>query len=96
MLVYCKACEGTGLYVGLAERKGAAVVCSSCDGTGAVEYNPPTPFKQRRFRDNVTSVSQANSGKVLEPGVDLGAISYEDFLAGKMPAAFQLAPEYAK
>lgn len=30
----CNACKGTGLYVGMAERDGAAVVCYTCKGTG--------------------------------------------------------------
>lgn len=32
----CGACEGTGLYVGMAERDGTAVVCYRCHGTGQV------------------------------------------------------------
>ena len=39
----CKSCKGTGLYVGLAERDGAAVVCHTCKGTGKhhvrIEYD---------------------------------------------------------
>ena len=30
----CESCKGTGLYVGMAEREGSAVVCHTCKGTG--------------------------------------------------------------
>ena len=98
MLTYCKACKGTGLYVGVAEKEGAAVVCRNCDGSGSMEVDitPPPAFKGRRIRDGVKTVSQANNGYYLKPGVDLGAVSYDDFLAGKLPSEFQLAPEYAE
>jgi hypothetical protein len=31
---YCKSCDGTGLYIGFAEKEGCAVVCYHCKGTG--------------------------------------------------------------
>ena len=31
---YCKACGGTGLYSGMAEAKGCAVICNMCNGSG--------------------------------------------------------------
>lgn len=31
---YCKSCDGTGLYVGFAEKEGCAVICHYCKGTG--------------------------------------------------------------
>ena len=39
--IECKACNGTGLYVGMAERDGVAVQCHNCNGNGWViyEYN---------------------------------------------------------
>ena len=30
----CKSCKGTGIYVGMAERDGAGIVCHTCKGTG--------------------------------------------------------------
>lgn len=33
IIIECQACKGTGLYKGMAERDGAAVVCSHCHGT---------------------------------------------------------------
>lgn len=55
----CRACKGCGLYIGMAERRGIAVVCSSCDGTGetTITYEP---FVQRaQAPDAVRSVHLA-------------------------------------
>ena len=30
--VECTSCSGTGLYQGMAERDGTAVICYQCDG----------------------------------------------------------------
>ena len=38
IVIECQACGGTGLYKGMAERDGAAVVCSCCNGTGKTEF----------------------------------------------------------
>jgi hypothetical protein len=32
----CESCKGTGLYNGFAEKDGARVICTSCDGKGVV------------------------------------------------------------
>ena len=59
----CKSCKGTGLYVGFAEKEGAAVVCHSCKGTGEqkmrFEYEE---FQGRADRIGVTRVYQTNPG----------------------------------
>lgn len=95
--IECHSCGGSGVYVGIAELDGAAVICSNCHGRGRTEDPDLLPSNyQRKVRAGVKTVSQAHSGYCLAPGVDLGAVSYEDFLAGKMPGEFQLAPEYAK
>ncbi len=48
----CGACDGTGLYVGMGERDGAAVVCSRCGGTGKqtnkIEYKTFDGKKERK------------------------------------------------
>jgi len=77
----CKSCEGTGLYMGLAERNGAAIVCSDCEGTGRchvkIEYET---FTQRKKRTSAKRVYQTNPGIVIGEGKGL---SLEDF--GGMP-----------
>lgn len=83
------------MYVGLAERNGSAVVCLRCKGTGAVEYVPPVvvEFKGRRVRERVKTVHAADSGYVLVPSIDAGEISYDEFLAGKMPGEVVIKPK---
>ena len=68
----CKSCTGTGLYVGMAERDGAAVVCHTCEGTGCnrvkVEWDD---FDGRVKRDGVKRVYRANPGIVIGEGAGL-------------------------
>lgn len=46
--IVCKSCGGTGFYVGMAERDGAAVVCTTCTGSGKQAYHfEYEPFDQR-------------------------------------------------
>lgn len=45
--IACKACGGTGLYVGMGERDGAAVVCHTCQGTGKDTFSYE-PFTSRK------------------------------------------------
>ena len=77
----CKDCQGTGLYVGIAERAGAAVVCRTCRGKGVqhmqFEYYE---FAGRRRREDVTQVYASSCGIVLAPDVVAGGISYAQFL----------------
>ncbi|HUT57036.1 MAG TPA: hypothetical protein VNA25_04065 [Phycisphaerae bacterium] len=81
----CKSCGGTGLYVGLAERSGAAVVCHVCKGSGChhvkVEYDD---FTGRNKRKGVTRVLQANPGICVGAGKG-GEFTLGDF--GGMPCA---------
>lgn len=61
--VYCTKCDGTGLYKGMAERDGAAVICVHCDGTGKehihLEYER---FVSRKKRNNVNRVYKTAAG----------------------------------
>jgi len=81
----CKACEGTGLYVGLAEHDGAAVVCHICKGAGChhaiVEYDD---FTVRKPREDIKRVFQTSSG-ICTGGEDLskfGGITYREWQQG--------------
>lgn len=84
----CKSCDGTGVYVGIGERDGAAVVCYQCEGTGQVvvrfEYSD---YSGRKERADVTQVYEVNPGIVAAPKVVPGGIAYEDWLKGG-PKAF--------
>jgi hypothetical protein len=92
MKIYCEECGGTGLYSGRFEVCGAAVICHNCDGTGAVEYEPPevVEFAGLRLRDDVTHISLPDSGRALVPEIDVNAISYEEFLNGKRPGKVEI------
>lgn len=98
MEIQCKSCDGTGVYVGMCERGGAAVVCKTCKGTGKqhfkFEYEEFTGLKSR---DDVIRVYADSYGYYIAPkDVSFGAaigkidlrkegVSYADFKNGVMP-----------
>lgn len=59
--IECSSCKGTGLYKGVAERGGAAVVCHSCNGTGesTFSYNE---FTGRKTKGGINRVYQGSFG----------------------------------
>ena len=88
----CKSCQGTGLYMGRAERDGAAVVCHICDGTGChhvkIQYDN---FDGRVGRWDVDRVFKTNPGMCLGkkfPGgsikelSEFGGMPYSDWVCG--------------
>lgn len=84
--IECKACYGYGIYTGMAERDGSAVVCTTCKGTGKqiLEY---TPFSERKISYSVTRVVESNPGIVIGESdstklEDFGGMSYEDWVQG--------------
>jgi hypothetical protein len=86
----CKSCKGTGLYVGIGERDGAAVVCRACDGTGKYHFKHEyEDFIGREKREKVKRVYQANPGIGIGEAIgkctleDFGGMPYEDWLKGK-------------
>ena len=74
----CDVCEGTGLYVGLAEKNGAAVVCNDCEGSGRQhikrEYQE---FKGQKHREDITRVFATTAGIVIAPEITQGGVPYE-------------------
>jgi hypothetical protein len=86
----CQKCNGTGLYCGISERDGAAVVCYQCDGTGKNRFvHEYEEFTEREKAENVKRVYQTNpgicigendSGLTLE---DFGGMPYQDWLDEK-------------
>lgn len=85
--VECGSCSGTGLYRGMAEPRGVAVVCISCNGTGCadLEYKP---FTARRERSDVQFVGRTQGTFILGPmGPGKDRVTYAEFLAGKLPKA---------
>ena len=85
----CKSCKGTGLYSGMAEIGGCAVVCRTCKGTGChhvkIEYDD---FEGRKIYEGIEHVYEINPGiTVGSQGrwkfLDFGGMSYTDWLSGK-------------
>ena len=85
----CKSCKGTGLYIGMAERDGAAIVCQTCKGTGCHHFTYEyEKFEGRKYRAGVKRVFQTNPGIILGEGKDFslsdfGGLSINDWLYGK-------------
>lgn len=85
----CDACSGTGLYVGMAERDGFAVVCSKCRGTGRVKCSALLfTGRKDRLDVRVERVLEVNPGicvgRVPGGGMDsFGGIGIEAWKAGR-------------
>ncbi len=75
----CHDCRGTGLYTGIGERDGLAVVCGKCEGTGQKDISY-TPFTGRKTRENVRKVIQVNPGIVISPELTQGGAGYQEWL----------------
>lgn len=64
----CQSCKGTGLYHGIAEREGAAVVCHKCKGTGCHTFvHEYEVFTHRVESRGIERVYETN------PGICIGA-----------------------
>ena len=74
IIARCDRCRGTGLYRGMAEMPGAAVVCRECKGTGSREITY-VPFDGRQPPpEGVERVwSHNRSTPPAEPGDQPGA-----------------------
>lgn len=81
----CGYCGATGIYRGFAEPEGVGVVCLNCNGTGrtVIRY---APFSGRKTRRDVKTVRRSR-GAFIATGVGPTGdpVSYQKFLAGKMP-----------
>ena len=76
----CRGCQGTGVYTGMGERYGMAVVCHTCRGTGE-EKIPYVPFTGRQEREDVLRVVSTNPGIALTPDSTQGGVSYQQWLS---------------
>lgn len=85
----CESCNATGIYVGMAEKDGAGIVCYVCKGTGChsidIEY---APFTQRKHHPDIKRVYQIGSIVLIGEGngcklSDFGGIPYSDWVSGK-------------
>ena len=88
--IVCTVCNGTGVYVGMAERDGAGIVCARCKGTGCYHHKfEYEEFKERKTREGIRRIYQTNPGIMIGENIlngitleDFGGIPYDDWLAG--------------
>ena len=93
----CNSCGGTGLYKGMAEREGCAVICYTCKGTGCqnIEINY-TPFTKRQPTTKIKRVFANSCGyghtaedytspEGKEIKFSQGGCTYKEFLKGIKP-----------
>jgi hypothetical protein len=83
--VECPDCRGTGVYSGMCEAEGEAVVCVVCGGTGCkkVQY---TPFTHRKQAKGIKTVRWSQGRFIAGPIGGVGdSITYKEFAEGKFP-----------
>jgi hypothetical protein len=88
--IVCKSCGGTGLYAGVAERDGSAVVCHTCIGSGKQAWHfEYEPFEQRRPAPEAITRVHLARGYVLSethPGCD-GGVPVSEYEPGMVVPA---------
>jgi len=98
----CQNCGGTGLYRGMGEGEGAAVVCHTCDGTGCHDFEHSyEEFERRKEKRGVERVFLCNPGIGIGKGPtkegqmlslsDFGGMPYKEWAAGmKFPKGHEM------
>jgi hypothetical protein len=80
----CPRCQGTGVFQGMAERDGFAVICHACDGNGwnmfSLDYNDPPEERKKRY--DIHTVVEHNPGICLGGDLHFGGMPYIDWLIG--------------
>ena len=95
LIIECKSCKGTGVYQGMGEGGGAAVICCTCKGAGRAEFEY-TEFTGRKNKSGVSRVYLAGYGYKISTGIvnfngvgavdmDKEGVSYEEFCRGEVP-----------
>lgn len=87
----CTACNGTGLYVGIGEHNGAAVICRRCDGTGLHHFKRTyETFTEKKNKHGIRRVYEINPGVTIGEDKsqkitleDFGGMTFEDWKGGK-------------
>ena len=90
----CSSCGGTGVYVGMAERDGAGVICRTCNGTGCEHIHITyTLFTKRQRTKKVKRVYENSCGICIGVGYtkesgrfnleSFGGLPYKDWWNGK-------------
>lgn len=75
----CHSCSATGLYSGMCEGPGRAVICLTCGGTGCeeIEYKP---YEGRRRKNGVQTIQRSQGRFVFGPMGGAGRdMTYREF-----------------
>ena len=70
ILTECGSCGGTGLYRGMCESEGTAVICINCGGTGAEKHT----YKEYTGRKHKTGVNKISYSRGSFIGTGVGAV----------------------
>ncbi len=99
----CESCKSTGLYVGMAEGAGSAVVCHTCKGEGHYEEIIRwTEFKRLKEKKGIKRVFASACGIGIGEGTvdgrtlkleDFGGIEYDEWLQMKNKMKFPKGTE---
>jgi len=81
----CASCGATGLYCGMCEPVGTAVICVDCGGTGCEEISY-RPYEGRKRKHGVSIISHSR-GSFIATGVGAvgNSMTYAQF-EKKIPA----------
>ena len=87
----CPSCKGTGVYVGMAEHDGAAVVCHTCKGTGCHHFEHIyEEFDGKKLDVKIKRVYEVNPGICIGVGnsaqyilEDFGGMPYSQWFNGR-------------
>jgi hypothetical protein len=88
--IECPECKGTGLFIGRAEKNGAATICYKCKGTGCSEFSYEE-FCGRKTRLDVDRVYLGSFGYAISAEFQCGiefskyGCTYQEWLEGKEP-----------
>lgn len=75
----CEACGSTGLYSGMCEGPGRAVICLDCDGTGCQEIHYE-PYRGRKRKTGIKTIQQSRGRFIAGPiGGGGKEMTYDDF-----------------
>jgi DnaJ-class molecular chaperone len=78
LIVECSSCGGTGLYSGMCEGKGKAVVCLGCKGSGA-EVVVLRRYTGRKHYRGIKEIKFSRGRSILSCGGTGESLTYKQF-----------------
>lgn len=74
----CDACGGTGLYSGMCEGEGEAVICICCNGRGWTIFDMKI-FTHRKKKKGITKIRRSMGRTILSCGGTGEFMTYKEF-----------------